>query len=307
LEATLGDRVFRITNNNITTYSGVYNGGTTTVPGRIQEHGTTPKIGLSYHLTPNAMLYTSASKGFRPGGSVSLPQAICAADLRAIGLNTVPTSYTDDDLWNYELGEKFISEPLRLSVNSSVFYIKWTGLQQSVELPTCGYDFTGNFGSAVSKGADLEIHYDITRALRIAFAGSFTQAQLTSTVAGTQGQVGDTLENVPRWMIDGSVEYHAALGHELSGFARLDMSTTTHQYNNFDSTSIYYGTGGYSLANVRFGISNDKWQGSFFISNLLNKHAETALPVAFGIDLPITRAVSLNRPRTIGFDFRRDF
>jgi hypothetical protein len=31
------------------------------------------------------------------------------------------------------------------------------------------------------------------------------------------------------------------------------------------------------------------------------------LRTASGIDLPMTRAVSLNRPRTIGFDIRRDF
>jgi len=43
------------------------------------------------------------------------------------------------------------------------------------------------------------------------------------------------------------------------------------------------------------------------IDNLFDRHAETGLRTASGIDLPMTRAVSLNRPRTIGFDIRRDF
>jgi iron complex outermembrane receptor protein len=153
----------------------------------------------------------------------------------------------------------------------------------------------------------LQVQYGITDALRITAGGSYTQAQLTEVVAGTQGSVGSALQNVPKWTGNVSLEYHAEI-NSVSGFARFDMNASSRQYNNFDPTSNYYATAGYALANFRIGTDSVKqWQGSFFINNLFDRHAETGLRTASGIDLPMTRAVSMNRPRTIGVDVRRNF
>jgi outer membrane receptor protein involved in Fe transport len=254
------------------------------------------------------MVYANASKGFRPGNSVFLPQDICAADLAALGLSSPPSSYTSDSIWDYEIGEKFISQPMRLSIDTALFYIDWKNLQQTVHLPVCSFNFTGNFGAAVSKGVELQVQYGITDALRVTAGGAFTQAQLTQVVAGTQGHVGDALQNVPKWTGNVSLEYRTQIRPTISGFARFDVNASSRQFNNFDPTSNYYATAGYALANFRIGTDSSKeWQGSFFIDNLFDRHAETGLRTASGIDLPMTRAVSLNRPRTIGFDIRRDF
>jgi outer membrane receptor protein involved in Fe transport len=119
--------------------------------------------------------------------------------------------------------------------------------------------------------------------------------------------VGNALQNVPKWTGNASVEYRTEI-RSMSGFARFDVNASSRQYNSFDPTSNYYATAGYALANFRIGADTSKqWQSSFFIDNLFNRHAETGLRAASGIDLPMTRAVSMNRPRTVGFDFRRDF
>ena len=65
--------------------------------------------------------------------------------------------------------------------------------------------------------------------------------------------------------------------------------------------------GGYSLPNLRVDVTHDTWQGGFFVSNALDKHAETELPLANGVDLPTQRRIALNRPRTIGLDVRYDY
>jgi hypothetical protein len=49
------------------------------------------------------------------------------------------------------------------------------------------------------------------------------------------------------------------------------------------------------------------WSGGLFITNALDKHAETELPLANGIDLPTQRRIALNQPRTIGLDVRFDY
>jgi outer membrane receptor protein involved in Fe transport len=308
LEAILGERAFHLKQPNSATYTGFYNGGTSTASGDPKEHGNTPRFGLSYHVTPDAMVYANASKGFRPGNSVFLPQDICAADLATLGLSSPPSSYTSDSIWDYEIGEKFISQPMRLSVDTALFYIDWKNLQQTVHLPVCSFNFTGNFGAAVSKGVEFQVQYGITEALKVTAGGAFTQAELTQVVAGTQGNVGDALQNVPKWTGNVSLEYRTQIRPTISGFARFDVNASSRQFNNFDPTSNYYATAGYALANFRIGTDSSKdWQGSFFIDNLLDRHAETGLRTASGIDLPMTRAVSMNRPRTIGLDIRRNF
>jgi outer membrane receptor protein involved in Fe transport len=307
LEATLGDRIFYLSQPNSATYTGFYNGGTSTAAGSPKEHGNTPKFGLAYHVTPDAMLYANAAKGFRPGNSVFLPQGICDADLAAVGLSSPPTAYTSDSIWDYEFGGKFASKPMRLSFDAALFYIDWKNLQQTIHLPICSFNFTGNFGAAVSKGAEFQVQYGITDALRLSLGGAYTQAQLTEVVSGTQGSVGSPLQNVPKWTGNTSLEYRAEID-KVSGFARFDMNFSSRQFNNFDPTSNYYATAGYALANFRIGTDSvNQWQSSFFIDNLFNRHAETGLRTASGIDLPMTRAVSMNRPRTIGVDIRRNF
>jgi hypothetical protein len=98
------------------------------------------------------------------------------------------------------------------------------------------------------------------------------------------------------------VEYHRDLGSEMSGYVRLDFNTTSHQDANFQTGTAYYNVGGYSLANLRFAFTQRSWRYSLFATNLLDKHAEMALPVAEGIDLSNQRRYALNRPRTIGID-----
>jgi iron complex outermembrane recepter protein len=308
LQATLGLRVFDITQTDNSVSDGVFAGGSNMRHGTSKSTGTNPKYELSYRLTPSALLYVTAAKGFRQGGPIDFfPAGKCGADLAAIGLSGPPTSFNPDTLWNYEFGAKTAWLDNRLTINASVYYIDWNNIQQLVVLPTCGADFTGNFGSAVSKGSELEIQYEPTPALHLSLGTAYNRAELVSTIAGGQGSAGDTLENAPRWMASASADYTKQIDAATSGYARLDLSTSTRQFNNFETTSIYYHTGGYSLANLRFGAKHENWDAALFIQNALNKHAETALPGAYSFDLPTTRRISVNRPRTIGLQVKYDF
>jgi hypothetical protein len=47
--------------------------------------------------------------------------------------------------------------------------------------------------------------------------------------------------------------------------------------------------------------------GGLFVTNALDKHAETELPLSNGVDLPTQRRIALNRPGTIGLDICFDF
>jgi iron complex outermembrane recepter protein len=307
LQATLGARYFNQSQTDNSFITGVYNGGPSLNVGRSSANGVTPKYELSYKVTPDALAYATVSKGFREGGPTAPLPDLCNGDLANLGLTTHPTQYSPDSIWNYELGAKTQWLDNRLTLNADIYYIDWTNTQQEITLPTCGYVFTYNFGTAASKGAELEMRYQVTSSLQLGFSGAFNEAYLTSSVTGAQGQPGDTLENAPKWSGSAYMEYRRELGHDLSGYLRADINTTSHENNNFDVTSIYYNDPGYSLANLRLGATQNRWQYSLFVTNLFDKHAETGEYQSYAIDLPTTRAYSLNQPRTIGVDVRFDY
>lgn len=309
LQATLGDRIYQQSQRYTLYIDGVLNGGvaTPTSSHTSDARGTTPKYGLSYHISPDAMTYATAAKGYREGGPLFPFPSICGGDLAALGLSAAPTAYKPDTIWNYELGAKTQWLDRRLTVNASIYYIDWTNIQQNITLPTCGENFIGNFGTASSKGTELEISYDPFRALKLSFTLAYNEAKLTSTIPGAAGQAGETLEYAPRWMGATSAEYTREIAADTSAYLRGDFNSTSRQDTSYNPQSLYYNLAGYSLLNLRLGVKHLRWTGGLFVSNALDRRAETELPLANGIDLPTQRRVALNRPRTIGLDIRFDY
>jgi outer membrane receptor protein involved in Fe transport len=307
LQLKLGGRAFHIGQTENDYYAGVFQGQPLTYSAAPTENGFTPKYELTYKFTPDVLSYVTAAKGFRQGGTQAPAGDICDADLAAIGLNYQPTTYNPDYTWNYELGAKTAWLERRLIVNTDVYYIDWKNVQQLILLPTCGANITANFGHAQSKGAELEIQAKPVDALLLTLGASYNEATLLSTVAGAQGQPGDTLEDAPRWIGSVAAEYDVQVNSSLAGYARIDANATSEQFNNFDPTSIWYRRAGYGLANFRLGGHAGQWEASLFADNLFDRHVETALPVSYAVDLPTTRRLAINRPRTIGVDFRWQF
>src|SRR5260221_2812431 len=209
---------------SVTPYNnGIVNGGVATPASAhtSEARGTTPKYGLSYHVTPDILTYTTVAKGYREGGPLYPFPSTCAEDLAALGLSTSPAEYKPGSIWNYERGARTEWLEHRLTMNGAVYYIDWKNIQQNITLPTCGFGFVGNFGKASIKGGEFEMNYDPTRALKLTLSFSYNEAKLTSTIPGAAGQAGQTLEYAPRWMGATSAEYTRAIdddGYEFQGF-----------------------------------------------------------------------------------------
>lgn len=306
LKATVGGRAFKQGAQFDIFEAGTLIGGVPT-QALVGSHasGFTPKYGLSYNVTADLMAYATASKGFREGGSfVPVPTSPCLPDLTQLGLSAAPTQYKPDTLWNYELGAKTQWLDRRLTLNGDIYDIQWKNTQQTVSLPVCGFSFIGNFGSASSKGAELEIEYDPVKSMRFSLASAFNEAKLTSTVPGTSGVSGQPLLNAPKWTGSASTEYRRDMATGTTLVARVDFNTSSRAYNTFDTTALNYVQPGYSLMNARLSALFGACDVSLFATNLLNKHAETALPNSYGSFLPTQAQVALNRPRTVGLDVK---
>jgi iron complex outermembrane receptor protein len=309
IQVSLGDRVYQQSQRYTVYINGIFNGGveTPTSSHTSDARGTTPKYGLSYHVTQDILTYATVAKGYREGGSLYPLPSTCAEDLAALGLSTPPTAFKPDSIWNYELGAKTEWLEHRLTMNGAVYYIDWTNIQQNITLPTCGFGFVGNFGKASSKGGEFEMNYNPTRPLKLTLSFSYNEAKLTSTIPGAAGQAGQTLEYAPRWMGFASAEYTHAVDADTSAYLRGDFSFASREDTSYNSQSIYYNSAGYSLLNLRLGVKHLRWSGGLFVTNALDKRAETELPLSNGIDLPTQRRIAMNRPRTIGLDIRFDY
>ena len=303
--ARIGLRAFHVDQSFAQQGDGVFNGGPSAVTGTSADRGYNPKFNLSWQLSPDVMLYATASKGFRPGGPNNpAPAALCGKEVAGLGLSQDQLlKFDPDSLWNYELGEKAQWLDHRLTLNSSVYYIDWTKVQQQIVLQ-CGFNITANFGSATSKGGELELSYQPTRRLTLRAGASYTEATLDNDVPGTDAKKGDQLQDVPRWSGSAAAEYGMPMGANYSGYGRLDATYTGTANALYDRSSPFYQRRGFAQLNLRFGLEpavhGPHWKVAFFIDNLLNKIGETGLPVAISADLPDTRRIAIDRPRTAG-------
>ena len=309
VKITAGVRGFRVDQTFLQTGEGVLNGGDSINGSTSRDTGANPKVTLAHSFNPDDMVYVTASKGYRPGGPNNpAPANVCGPDVEKLGLSQSQlTKYNSDHLWNYELGGKSRWLDRRLTVNGAVYFIDWTAVQQQIVLG-CGFNITANFGKATSKGGELEVSYVPVDGLTFTASGSYTDATLGNAIPGSDAQKGDRLTDVPRWTAAISGEYERTVFGNTSGFARIDFTDRDGANALYDRTSPFYHYDGFGLLNLRVGLQTPAaWKASLYLDNVFNKIGETALPVAIAADLPTTRRIAVNTPRTVGVSLQYQF
>jgi outer membrane receptor protein involved in Fe transport len=282
LKAAVGLRYLYATLDYRRDSGGFYTGGTTLNPFFVSNHTTasTPKASLTYDITANNSIYVSASKGFRLGGPTGpVTSALCTSELQdSFGISTPPDSYTPDRLWSYELGSKNRLFDNRLSINASAFYVNWTNIQQSINLPICGASITLNVGAAETYGGEVELRAKIVGGLSATLVGGVTHAYITSSPNGGVAGVGQALLNVPQWSATPAFEYDWPIGPTRSAFARTDYDLVGDSHGSFSLTDPAYDQPGYGVLNGSVGINSGNLMVSLYIKNLLDSSKIIARP-----------------------------
>jgi outer membrane receptor protein involved in Fe transport len=263
--------------------------------------GVTPKVSLAYEPSKDLTLYTSVSKGVRPGG-VNLPlPPFCQATTE---------TYAPDSAWNYELGEKARLLDNRISINADAFMIKWSNVQQLIN-QACGYSLTANAGDAKSYGTELEFNANLTPFLRLGVSGAETKAYLSSInpvaaqVASTPLLSGTPILNIPKYTESTSLTYTRPLNDQYALIAR---ATNSYVGPSTDTSFSYTNLSPYDIVGLRAGLKRDSLSGYLFIDNLTNKHAELSTnTTSFSWIVPSVTRVATNQPMTFGVDFTYSF
>jgi iron complex outermembrane receptor protein len=141
----------------------------------ISDTGTVPRVNLTYKIAPDAMVYATYSKGFRPGGvnRAALP-------------GQTPTPYQADYLTNYEVGWKVQSADHRVRWNGSLFWEDWKDFQFSFLVPP-SITAIANGGSARIKGLENELDFVPTDHLFLSTNMTLLDPVLTQNYCGTVG------------------------------------------------------------------------------------------------------------------------
>jgi len=274
-----------------------------------------PKVNLSYEPSSDLTLYSTISKGSRPGG-VNLPIPLvpfsqgafyyCGPGTGPSYLNSQPSYYAPDDIWSVEMGEKARFADRRFTVNADVFYVKWHNIQQLIVL-SCGYPYNTNVGDAKTYGPELEMAAKVTDAITAELSAAYTQAYISSPkdTPGLPVFSGTRVTSIPKYTGNLAVSYETMLPQEYKMTFRVAESYVGPVYD----TAYYAETlGSYGLMDFRMGVGKEAWTASFFGTNLTNKHAGLTIDnTVFAWQQPTITRVSTNQPRTIGIAFETKF
>ena len=341
LKATVGLR-FSKTKFSFNTYTAGPQlfGPAETLTGEKRENSFTPKVDLSWQMDPNDLLYATYAKGFRPGGANNpVPQAACAGDFASFGITASPATFSSDSVNSFEVGAKN-NVGNRVKIASSIYYIKWNNIQQTVIPPVCQISFIANLGQAVAKGADVQADVALTDSLTMEMTAGYTDARYTKDskftplettpiVAKGDAIVGQSseLSGQPGAPVTVSLglEYNfRAFEHEAFvradyqyqgrakwASARQDGDPTTCTGNTLQFDCADFALNATNFVTVRGGVAFGTWSIAAFIDNLTDTHALTSYN--FTIDPGTVAAPSSAnaasrlerdytfRPRTFGF------
>ena len=297
-----------------------------------KENGVNPKIGLSYKVSADHLLYASASKGFRPGGpNGPVTNPLCGPELAAFGLTASPASLESDSLWTYEVGSKNEVNGGRMMLNGSLYYSDWKDIQQTIRLPLCGGAFNTNAGAARVRGAEVEARINLGRAWQLGGNASFVDAKITdggtgtlTDPAGALPQAGDTILETPRWIAGAYASYSIHVNAAWEMEAHVDYRYRGKQRNFFDDVrrvkfpvnGVYPGAPNgtvpyaeseiyqqsYDVVNAFVSFDRGSTAIRLYVNNALDEQPFLD-PGAFTF---IGRANTL-RPRTMGVEFTQQF
>jgi iron complex outermembrane receptor protein len=327
LKLTTGVRYSKVDFTSTSHSDGPTNFGPYDASGTEHEHPITERVGLAFQADSSDLYYATFSTGFRPGGAnAPIPAAVCSVDFANFGITNAPGSYKSDTVHSYELGAKNVFDN-RFKVASSIYFIKWSSIQQSVVLPDCALSYTSNLGTAASKGFDLDLEWAVSTSLNLNATVGYTNAKYTSSsLPGPDATTpivakGDSIvagsgafsQPPAPWTANIGAQYNFAIASRKS-FARLDYEYASKSNTPFaseDPRTVQYdpfiGTpSSTKFASLRLGGDLEGLTLSFFIDNLFDSHTITSITHS-GLDgagpqPPVSPLYTYTtfRPRTFG-------
>jgi iron complex outermembrane receptor protein len=224
-----------------------------------------PKIGLEYKLTGDAMIYGQVSQGFKSGGWN--PRMFDASYLKG---------YDPEYLTSYEVGFKSEWLDRRLTLNGAAFLYDYRDMQLSSFHSGGGLTnvvlTVENAGREEIKGVELELAARPVEGLDIQIGAGYQTNRYKELAAGVPWSKDNVLPDAPKWTLNAGVQYRIALGGAGHLVPRLDGSYKSKTYKDPQNSPDIVQDGLFLLnAQLGFQSSDERWQVTGFVTNLANK------------------------------------
>jgi iron complex outermembrane receptor protein len=246
-----------------------------------------------FKLTPDVMVYARVASGYRAGGPNLSPGGV------------VPNQYAPDKTKNYELGLKADFLDHAISIDSSLYYIDWTGIQLHLVNPTTQLAYTLNGSRAKSDGIEVSAQARPTSWATLGAWVVWDDAALTQDLptgnGAAYGLSGDRLPYSSRFSGNLSFDVDVPLSGRVHGLAGGTLSYVGERLSVFNSLS-----GGmplqrqvlpaYARTDLHAGARFDDWTVTAFVTNLTDRRG--VLNGGTGYTPPF--GFLLIQPRTVG-------
>jgi outer membrane receptor protein involved in Fe transport len=263
--------------------------------------GFAPKLVAAYRPRSRLTLYGQVAEGYRtPGFNTAGP---AGQQFSEPGGPQPLRRYAGDELWSYELGGRWRSPRLGLSLRAAAFQADWTDIQADQILPS-GLPFTANLGDGRSRGVELEASY-----LRGRFElnGNLVQqdSELLRSAPGLAIPRNSDLPGMPDRSFALSATYNQPLHNDWSLELRTSFTYVGRSKLALDPSSSA-SMGGYGDLGAAATLANADFRARLFVHNLLDEHGDT---LAFGnpFTFRTLTATTPQRPRTVGVEVSRAF
>jgi len=337
---TAGLRYYDFSEDRVLTFAGFFaDQGYTDQPGSVKSDGYSPRVILAYNLNKNVQFTAQASRGFRLGG-INDPLNVTLCSPEDLVTYSGFENWDDEFVENYEIGTKTRLADGRVTFNASVFMTKIDGLQVIADAGTCSSRIIIN-ADAESPGAEFELYVRPNESWDFGLSATWVKAEVTETFLAASGPVagirdGNQLPTSPELQAVGTVTYNWSMGDRLASYLRFTVQYVGSSFTqlgdeepnfglisaldprppgsarlidlgNVDVTNIDFDPElpAYSIGNVRWGVSTDRWEAALFVNNLWDERAFLSVDRERGRSARV--GYLTNMPRTYGVNFRMNF
>jgi iron complex outermembrane receptor protein len=237
----------------------------------------TPKVGLEATLSNGALVYVSATRGFKSGGFN--PSSTAAGH-----------GYDPEWAWSYEGGWKGTLMGGRSRFSASAFVMDYTNLQVQTPIGIGVFDIR-NAAAATIRGVEVENTSRVGRGIdaggHVTWLDATYDRYIAVAVDGSTGDVsGNRLNNAPVWAGRLWIEWSGDVGQSrrlsIAGDATAQSTVYYTPFNDNIQRQASYGLLG---ARAEYGPSHRRWDVAAYARNLTNTDYVTATfgtpPTAF--------------------------
>jgi len=257
-----------------------------------------PRLVLDYKITPDIMVFGSATKGYQSGGFNAL---------------SVAGKYEPETMRNFEVGIKSNFREQHLLLNASLFNYKFSNLQ-SLSLvqngsPIPSYQVTPS--DQVATGVDFEANWRPVRDLKMTFSSEYIDQTYRNYVTPEGVSLNNQAVGTPLWSAAAMIDY--TIRNVSSGSLDLTLGQTYTGATRCNDASAFQGSclttrtfsvgSAQSRTDLRAGWEADshKWGLGFYIRNLFDHQYIDNIGNTSATTLG-TPYASITAPRMVGVE-----